>query len=60
MTNQFNLKHLGFVNTNMVNDYENLNMLIKDINKLKLKIFKALLISLKFIVFYSIISGINE
>ncbi len=31
MTNQFNLKHLGFVNTNMVNDYENLNMLIKDI-----------------------------
>lgn len=31
MTSQFNLKHLGFVNMNMISKYDNLNMLIKDI-----------------------------
>ena len=31
MTSQFNLKHLGFVNMNMISKYDSLNMLIKDI-----------------------------
>jgi glycosyltransferase involved in cell wall biosynthesis len=31
MSSQFNLKHLGFVNMNMISKYDNLNILIKDI-----------------------------
>jgi glycosyltransferase involved in cell wall biosynthesis len=40
MSSQFNLKHLGFINMNMISKYKNLNILIKDIRDKQVDLLK--------------------